>query len=540
MRTSRHRLRARTWLLFAVALVLLGILATQVLADYGTPTSGVSGHGRHKAANSQRRTVMPPMPGQPGPAPALRSVLVHAAIEPWAVRARLPRSFLGLSMEYWDLPALDSNPGALRRVLALLHVSGNGPVMLRIGGDSADQTFWGYARLARRQPWPYSITQRWLLKLRRLVRSAHVRVILDLNLAVRSPSMAARFARAAEHALPAHAIAALEIGNEPDILHHWVDYHRRGHAAVMRPWPRSWDHFSPSGYAREFRAYAAALSRAVPGIPLAGPALAHPYRDLGWLGTLLSRDRLSLRLLTVHRYPLTACARPASGDFATITRVLSPGIASGLAPSLAGAVRAGQTAGLPVRLTELNSVSCEGRRGVSDTFASALWAPDALFSMWSAGLAGVNIHVREGALNAAFMMTHRAVLARPLLYGLLLFQRALGPEAALVRLRVTRAPLGLRVWAVRTRGRIKVLVVNKGAQPVRLGLRAPARRWGTVQRLSAPAIRATAGITLDGQSLGPRGRWVGRRRVPRLGRSANGRYMLAVPPYSAALVTLRQ
>jgi hypothetical protein len=31
---------------------------------------------------------------------------------------------------------------------------------------------------------------------------------------------------------------------------------------------------------------------------------------------------------------------------------------------------------------------------VSDTFATALWAPDALFELLRAGIDGVNVHVR--------------------------------------------------------------------------------------------------------------------------------------------------
>ena len=38
-------------------------------------------------------------------------------------------------------------------------------------------------------------------------------------------------------------------------------------------------------------------------------------------------------------------------------------------------------AGLRFRLDEVNSVTCGGTRGVSDTFATALWAPDALLSL---------------------------------------------------------------------------------------------------------------------------------------------------------------
>jgi hypothetical protein len=56
-------------------------------------------------------------------------------------------------------------------------------------------------------------------------------------------------------------------------------------------------------------------------------------------------------------------------------------------------------AGLPFRLTELNSVTCGGRLGVSDAFATALWAPDALSALLQTGVDGVNVHVRTGAIT---------------------------------------------------------------------------------------------------------------------------------------------
>ena len=40
----------------------------------------------------------------------------------------------------------------------------------------------------------------------------------------------------------------------------------------------------------------------------------------------------------------------------------------------------------------MNSVTCHGKTGVSDTFASALWILNTLFEMVHAGVDAVNIH----------------------------------------------------------------------------------------------------------------------------------------------------
>src|SRR5579859_2820811 len=54
----------------------------------------------------------------------------------------VPSSFLGLSAEYWTLPIWEQHPGLLERVLALIQAPGDGPLVVRIGGGSADHAFW--------------------------------------------------------------------------------------------------------------------------------------------------------------------------------------------------------------------------------------------------------------------------------------------------------------------------------------------------------------------------------------------------------------
>ena len=104
-----------------------------------------------------------------------------------------------------------------------------------------------------------------------------------------------------------------------------------------------------------------------------------------------------------------------------------------MAQSVAPLVRLARSAGLPVRLTEINSVTCGGLAGVSDTFATALWAPDALFELAQAGVQAVNLHARVYTYNEPFTFDSHGLLARPLLYGLILFVRTLGPGARLLQ-----------------------------------------------------------------------------------------------------------
>src|SRR5205807_8152509 len=64
-------------------------------------------------------------------------------------------------------------------------------------------------------------------------------------------------------------------------------------------------------------------------------------------------------------------------------------------------------AGLPLRVDEINSVACGGAAGVSNTFASALWALDTMFALVRTGVDGVNVHTFQGATYRLFRMRFR-------------------------------------------------------------------------------------------------------------------------------------
>jgi hypothetical protein len=453
----------------------------------------------------------------------------------------LPRSFLGYSIEVFDVGFDARYLPLLERAFALIRIPGDGPQVLRVGGNSTDQGYWHRALPVGRPP-SFAIDHTWLSDLRRIVRPLHLRVILGLNAISGSPAMAAGLARETVGELPARSVIGFEIGNEPDLYSHRFDGARaaaifRGRTPVQRDAILTAD-----GYANNFGDYAAALRRAVPGIGLAGPAIANPLAGRSWLTQLVARDHQSLGLLTEHRYPLSACFHdPSSPYFPTIGRLLSERSSAGMAASVAPTLALAHRDGLRLRLTEFNSVSCLGRSGVSNTFATALWAPDALFELLRAGVDGVNLHLRTFSINAPFLFTRDGFVARPAVYGLALFARALGPGARLLAVHLRGARLWhLKVWAVLVeRHELRLLVLEKGPAPVRMTLALPGSHGpARVERLLAPSVRATRGVTLAGQSLGPDGRWVGRRVTQQLADDPAG-YALALPGYSAALVTVR-
>lgn len=538
-RPMRRRDAASVVSLTALAAVLAAILVPLALPNHSV-TRAVARQHRARAypsipgASSTDAASAPSAVSGPAARDAVVTVAADAATAAGGVP--VPRSWFGISTEYWALPLFEQDTPVFERVLSLLHVPGNGPLVLRIGGDSADHSFWD-PKPKHMPSWAFALTPSFLHRLRALVLRDHVRLIVDLNLITDTPVTAAAWARAAETSLPKGSIVGFEIGNEPDLYsrRYWV-------ATITRspfqtgPLP---DALTPDTYVSDFAAYARAIGESSPDIPLIGPAVAHPRVSADYITELIEAERPELGAITGHLYPYSACTKnPHGSSYPTVERLLSRQASAGLAGDVANAVAIAHDAGLKFRLTELNSVTCGGKRGVSNTFATALWAPDALFTLMRTGVDGANLHVRADAINAPFVINRGGLYARPLLYGLLLFNRTLGPQASLVRLHMS-APrsLNLSAWAVRVRGgMLHVLLIDKSGRSARVDLRLPATAPATVQRLLAPSAYSGADVTLDGQRLDRAGQWVGMPRTETISPGPRGGYVVTLPERSAALI----
>src|SRR5205823_6236975 len=125
-------------------------------------------------------------------------------------------------------------------------------------------------------------------------------------------------------------------------------------------------------------------------------------------------------------------------------------------------------------------------------------------------------------------------------YGLAVFAQMTHRPARLLDSAVSAAPgLDLKAWTVRRGGTTNVLLINKGRRDARVtvpgagGARGPA----AVRRLQAPRIGATTGLKFAGRWIGSDGLWHGRESDDRVA-ARGGSYVVAVPAYSAAMVTL--
>jgi hypothetical protein len=450
----------------------------------------------------------------------------------------IPTSFFGISMEYDEVAAFEDHGALLDRALSLMRPGNESLMPLRIGGRSANEVYWKTPP-GRARGLVFELGDEWLTRLADLTRRDDLQVMLDLNLPVHSPSMAAAFALAASKTLPPGRLAQLAIGNEPDLYYGQPQYDKERISTTLRSTPTNWTvGYSAADYWRDFQAYSQVLHAAVPGVPIAGPDV--PPFATGWVQGAPPPSDGGPQAIEVHHPGTSTCWGRAKAP--TVGRLLAPGAVDGLDTTAGDALEFARAHDLPFYLTETNAVSlCVSTpvAAVAKSFATALWAPDALFEMISAGVQGINLHLRSSYINAPFHLGGKGLIPRSELYGLALFARMLGPEAQLVGVRLDRAGhLNVKAWAVRSSDALRVLLIDKDSRSINVAITAgtptaPAQ----LERLEAPSPQSDSGVTLAGQQIGSNGLWYRDKLVTSIS-ARRGDYLVHVPPYSAAMVEI--
>jgi hypothetical protein len=477
----------------------------------------------------------------PGAVAAHADVL-SASVSATPTGQEMAPGFVGASFEYRALHQYTGrDPRAVDPVLLSLlsGLTGGQPPVIRIGGDSTDGTWWPMRGQVAQGGIYYPLTKGWLRTTQALAADLKAKLILGINLAAGRPAIAAAEGRAFMQGIGRRYIDALEIGNEPDLYPVFPWYKdRRGHIYRARG-----HGYNLSAYAKQFVQWA----RALPNLPLAGPGVSGP----GWLGRLGSFIGAAPRLgmVTYHRYPLRACVTdPTSPGFPSIANLLADSASAGLATPMSPFIAVAHRHKLAFRVAEMNSASCQGAKGVSDTFASALWALDTMFQFARVGVDGVNVHMLPGSAYELFTVSHNSTGAwqafvHPEYYGLLMFAQAFPPGA---RLLATTGAGGtgspVKVWATQAGdGSVRVTLINKdpsAEHDVSLAV-SGASAAGSLETLQAPSVSATSGVTLGGQSFGDE-TTTGSLPDPSTTPVAPvaGTYTVPLPAGSAALLTI--
>ncbi len=436
----------------------------------------------------------------------------------------VPRSFVGFSIEYrtlggfMGLPDKPANP-----LLGEVWSATGDPLTVRVGGNSADRS-WpaGWPRPPKTVRYP--VTSGWWRRLGASVRASGTRLAPTVNLAARRPDAAAELLRRAQGALPAGALADVQIGNEPDLYNQARWRLQDGTPTGLRA-----PGYTFEAFLREQRDVLGALRATGIEFSLTGPGFgswAWRRRAPAYLAA-----GFGISEYASHDYPLSNCRQKGAG--LRPADLLAASAHS--VRSLHDEMTAARAARLPLVVQEGNSVACRGKAGVSDHPYAALWAADELFTLVQAGVSGYRFHASDSRYDPyAFRWTGRRwqVHLAPEYLGILLFRHAAAPGARL--LGVDGVPDGAAAWATRDpHGTVRVLMINRStSEPARM----------SVPGAHARLLRVT---TADGLRAGGRAwpRWQDSARVdlrsleqPLAGR--DGRLTVTLPAASAAVLTV--
>ena len=452
-------------------------------------------------------------------------------LHPDRTGAFIDPEFVGLSYESAQLQYPDFFSGANHELIGF--VRGLAPRgVLRIGGNTSEYATWtphppeesasqnssGIVGPDKGHTQNKSeITPLAIRNLREFLDATGWRSLYGLNLGTGTPQKAADEAAYVAKML-GDKLIAFQIGNEVDL------FHRNG----LRP--SSYDF---AAYAKEWRQFHSAIRARVPDARFAGPDSAD---TTAWIAESAQEFHEDLILLTTHFYAEGPPANPAM----TIERLLSPDNPHAFQKSIETIRNAMASSHLPYRLAETNSCYQGGKPGVSDTFASALWAGDLMGQLASFGASGVNFHGGGYGWYTPIAGTIKdGFTARPEYYGILMFSQLLGSRMIESSLDANGSNGLLTAYAARAAdGSTQIAVYNKSAgQSITLNLRSPASvKQASLQRLIAPRLDDTQDVTFGRVPLNANGNQPKRQSEP-VKTDSNGA-QCTIPAASAALIRL--
>jgi hypothetical protein len=486
-----------------------------------------------------------------------RAQIAAVSVQTQVLGRTIPRDFVGLSLEVSQggqgLQALRQNqrgggpapeekaeyslghPGAPNTDF-FQFMRNLGPGVLRLGGNSQDNTCWD-PQAAPHPGWCQAPIRPGNLQLySQAAESSGWQLILGLNLKQNSPQWALREVTEgiAPNIKPGQLLG-LEIGNEPDL------FRRAGRSQS----------YSPTDHAREFLSYVRAFQHnaIAKNYAAIGPATCCTWRNAENLGLFIDGvARENLRLITVHNYSESVCG----GKVVTAAQLLAPGLLDPFEQAAQAWVAAVRSRGLPLALAETNSASCGGMPGVSNAFTSTVWGLDYMYSMAQAGFRYINFHIsyRPGGSSYNAVDTfgrqdasgnwHYRNVAEPLYYAMYLFARNASGKHLLKTAVAGHA--NIRAFAVSScKGcAVGVFVINKDLQAAgKVVVRAGGRtQQASLLAVQAPNLGSTAlQVKYGGVQFDSHGHLPTPHRT-QLRPDARGDYTFFLPNASAALLTI--
>jgi len=313
-------------------------------------------------------------------------------------------------------------------------------------------------------------------------------------------------------------LLCFQIGNEPDL------FGRIGHRPAS---------FGYSEYIQDFRRFATELRKRLPGAALGGPDVANAT---DWVASFAEDQGSNIKLLTEHYYRAGQKQPAATFENLLHTDPRFVKVTDQLRED-------SHRFGIPYRLVELNSFSGGGKLGVSDTFTSALWALDLLFTLAFADGAGINLET--GVNHLGFISPYSPIFddeqghfsARLSYYAMLAF--ALAGRGRRIETSLDASGVNMTAYSVVNEdGRTWLTLINKDlSSGAHVKITCPqGSRSSEVMRLTAPAFDSKTDVMLGGAEVSSEGHWKAKSSLTL--KQSGGRIEIELPTASAALIKL--
>jgi hypothetical protein len=421
----------------------------------------------------------------------------------------IPATFEGLSFETQILTA---NPDFLNVNNAVLIqlIKNLGPGLLRIGGGTSDEVYWS-ERISTANTTADSLTSSDIDRLSAFSKAIGWPVLFGLNLGNADVPAAVNEAVCVRNSLGDN-LYAFQSGNEPDVYN-----------GGMRGPTYTYD-----SYQGEWETYFSAVRNSIPQAPFAGPDVAY---NSYWIVSFAENENRNIKLLDGHYYT----AGPATDPSITYQTILAPG--TGLADYLQTINFEAAKYSLPYRITESNNVYGGGKKGVSDVFASALWALNVMWTVAENNGAGINFHGGYGLFYSPVLIQNGVLTASPEYYAMLTFKYG-STGGTIIPTSISEPRLCSAYACIKADNSCSVTLINKDdtnnyAFTVQL-----TKTASTIQIawLTAPAITATTGVTFAGSAVSANGTF--ETKTIEQHQVSGKSFVVNMPAGSAAVVTV--
>lgn len=398
-----------------------------------------------------------------------------------------------------------SNPVLIQLIKNL----GNG--ILRIGGNSSDQTYWtGKAR--RSTTGTDSLTTTDIDNLTAFTKATGWQVVFGLNLGSYNTSAAADEARYVSSSLQ-NNLYAFQSGNEPDL------FYNNGHRSAT---------YSYANYQTEWNSYFSAVRSASVSSPFAGPDIADNTK---WAASFADNEHINVKLIDGHYYN----SGPASNPAITYQTLLAPNTKLPVyLQSLAGS---SLKYSLPYRVSECNSVYDGGKAGVSNVFASALWALDFMWQVAENNGQGVNFHGGNSGAYTPVALRNNVITPMPEYYAMLAFKYG-SNAGAIIPAIVGATSYNCSCYGCLNGAITYITLINKDAADLSFNLQLDKTALSVqIARLTAPSITSVTGVTLGGNSVAADGTY--KQGTTEKYALSGKSFVVNIPAGSAAVLTVQ-